>query len=225
MKYKLIIFDIDGTIVRHISSWRFIHEKLNLWDEIAFKYQNQFLAGKISYRKFCYLDAAHWKGIPKKKLEAIFKKAGYSKNALSCIKKLKKKGFKLAAISTGLQFMADRVKKELGFDYVLANRLLFRNGKLSGEVKINIAHGAKGVIVRRIMKRFGAKKSEVISIGDSAGDIPMLKMSGYSIAFNSSSEELSKIADYECKTKDFGEIYRKIIELSHQTQGHQSPEK
>lgn len=214
MKHKLIIFDIDGTIVQHISSWRFIHEKLNLWDEIAFKYQNQFLAGKISYRKFCYLDAAHWKGIPKKKIYAIFKKAKYSKNAVTCIKKLKKKGFKLAAISTGLQFMAERVKKELGFDYVLANKLVFKNGKLSGEVKINIAHGAKGAIVRKILEKFKVKQSEVVSIGDSAGDIPMAKMSGYSIAFNSSSEELSKVADYECKTRDFGEIYKKILEIN-----------
>lgn len=63
MKYKLIIFDIDGTITRHISSWRYIHEKLHLWSHRAFRYQEDFFAGKISYRKFCLLDAAHWKGM------------------------------------------------------------------------------------------------------------------------------------------------------------------
>ena len=59
MRYKLIVFDIDGTITRHISSWRYIHEKLGLWDDRAFHYQEDFLAGKISYRRFCELDAAH----------------------------------------------------------------------------------------------------------------------------------------------------------------------
>ena len=71
MKYKLIVFDIDGTITRHISSWRYIHEKLGLWDVLARKYQDQFLAGKISYRRFCELDAAHWKGMPVRKLYSI----------------------------------------------------------------------------------------------------------------------------------------------------------
>ncbi|MGD2279477.1 MAG: HAD-IB family phosphatase, partial [Candidatus Omnitrophota bacterium] len=111
MKYKLIVFDIDGTITRHISSWRYIHEKLGLWDVLARKYQDQFLAGKISYRRFCELDAAHWKGMPIKKLYGIFRHVRYSKNAKKAIKKLKKENFKLAAISTGLQFMTERVKK------------------------------------------------------------------------------------------------------------------
>ncbi|MCK4249717.1 MAG: phosphoserine phosphatase, partial [Candidatus Omnitrophica bacterium] len=69
MKYKLIIFDIDGTITEHVSSWRYIHEKLDLWDVLACKYQEQFLAGRISYKKFCELDAAHWKGLSEKKIK------------------------------------------------------------------------------------------------------------------------------------------------------------
>ena len=71
-KYKLVVFDIDGTITRHISSWRYIHEKLGLWDVLAQKYREQFIAGRISYRKFCELDAAEWRGMKEKKLVDIF---------------------------------------------------------------------------------------------------------------------------------------------------------
>jgi len=46
VRYKLIIFDIDGTITRHISSWRYIHERLGLWADRAFRYQEDFLAGR-----------------------------------------------------------------------------------------------------------------------------------------------------------------------------------
>ncbi|MFH1857106.1 MAG: HAD family phosphatase [Candidatus Omnitrophota bacterium] len=214
MKYRLIIFDIDGTIVKHISSWRYIHEELGLWDKQAFRYQEDFLAGKITYRKFCELDAAHWKGIKEERIRKIFKRARYSRNAVACIKKFKKAGFKLAAISTGLQYMADRAKEELGFDYVLSNRLNSRGGLLTGGVKININHGAKGMVLRKIVKRFDFKPRQVICVGDSAGDIPMMKPAGYSIAFNSSSEELSKIADYNCAAKDFKEVFDKIMEIS-----------
>lgn len=214
MNYKLIIFDIDGTIARHISSWRYIHEKLGLWHKQAYRYQEKFLAGKISYRKFCEFDAAHWKGLPEKKIREIFKKVPYAKNAAQYIKKLKKMGFKLAAISTGLQYIAGRIKKELGFDYVLSNRLISRKGILTGKVKINITHGAKGKILRRILNKFHVKPREVICIGDSSGDIPLTKHSGYSIAFNSSDEAFSKIVDYNCKTKDFREVFKKILSIS-----------
>jgi len=214
MKYKLIIFDIDGTIVKHVSSWRYIHEKLGLWDDLAYKYQKKFLGGKISYRKFCELDAAHWKGLAEAKIIKIFNKAPYAKNAARCIKKLKISGFKLAAISTGLQYMAERIKKEMKFDYTLYNRLLARDRKLTGGVKINITHGQKGRALKKILKIMHIKPGEVISVGDSAGDIPLAKLSGYFIAFNSSDENLSRIADYNCKSRDFKEVYDKIISIS-----------
>jgi len=214
VKYKVIIFDIDGTIAKHISSWRYIHEKLGLWDELAFKYQDQFLAGKISYKKFCELDAAHWKGLSEIKIKKIFEEAPYAKNAVKCIKKLKKMGFKLVAISTGLQYMADRLKKELQFNYTLSNRLISQNGRLTGKVKINITHGAKGNVLKKIIKKYKIKPHEVMSVGDSAGDIPLAKYSGYSIAFNSSDETLSKIVNYNCKSHDFREVFNQILLLS-----------
>lgn len=214
MKYKLIVFDIDGTITRHISSWRYIHERLNIWDALAHKYQDKFLAGKISYRKFCELDAAHWKGMSEKKLYDIFKEIKYSKNAKKAIRALKKKKFKLVAISTGLQFMTDRVKKELGFDYVLGNRLDTRSGELTGGVTINISHGAKGRTVKALLKRFGVKASEMIAVGDSDGDIPMMKLAGYSIAFNPASEKVEMAADYVAKSDDFMEVCSKILEVA-----------
>ncbi|MFQ5951827.1 MAG: HAD family hydrolase [Candidatus Omnitrophota bacterium] len=214
MKYKLIVFDIDGTITRHISSWRFIHEKLGLWDVLARKYQEQFLAGKISYRRFCELDAAHWKGISAKKLHDIFKRVRYSKNAEKAIKRLKKEGFRLVAVSTGLQFITERVKKEMGFDHVIGNRLNVRLGKLTGKATINISHGAKGKTLRAILERFKVKPHEMIAVGDSEGDIPMARLAGYSIAFNSSSEELSEIVDYNCRSNDFMEVCDQVLKVS-----------
>jgi phosphoserine phosphatase len=172
MKYKLIVFDIDGTITRHISSWRYMHERLGMWDTIAFKYQKKFLRGEISYRQFCEYDAAHWKGIREDRIKKIFRGTKYTRNARRYIKKLKKMGFKLAALSTGLQYIPERIKKELDIDYCLSNKLLSRGGVLTGGVRINIQYSGKGVIFRQIMKKFKAAKSETISVGDSAGRYP-----------------------------------------------------
>jgi len=214
MRYKLIILDIDGTITTHISSWRYIHEKLGLWQDRAFRYQEDFFAGKIDYKKFCLLDAAHWKGMDESKIIKIFKSVRYSRNAKLSIEKLKARGFKLAAVSTGLQYMPDRIKKEMNFDYTISNRLVSKNDNLTGGVAIKLAHGAKHKALAAIFKKFGIRPHEAISVGDSEGDIPLFKETGYSIAFNSTSRELSRVANYNCKTKDFMEVYQKIMEIN-----------
>ena len=131
-----------------------------------------------------------------------------------CIRKLKAHGFKLAAVSTGLQYMPDRIKKEMKFDYAVSNRLVSRNGKLTGGVSIKFAHGAKHEVLEIIFKKFGVRPREVISVGDSEGDIPLARETGYSIAFNSTSRELSKLADYNCRTRDFKEVYRQILRVN-----------
>ena len=213
MKYRAIIFDIDGTITIPVSSWRYIHEKLGKWDVLACRYQELFLANRISYRKFCELDAAHWKGLPEKNIEELFQDVPYAKNAVTSIKKLKKVGLKLIAVSTGLQYLPRRLEKELCFDYILSNELEARKDILTGGVKINITHGAKGKALKKIIREIAVKPHQVISVGDSEGDIPLSRTAGYSIAFNSSSRHLSEMVDYNCKTDDFSEVYDKIVSL------------
>ncbi|MCX5642370.1 MAG: HAD-IB family phosphatase, partial [Candidatus Omnitrophica bacterium] len=213
LNYKAVIFDIDGTITTPVSSWRYIHEKLGKWDVLACRYQELFRAGRISYRKFCELDAAHWKGLPEKSMKELFRDVPYAKNAVTSIKKLKKMGLKLIAVSTGLQYLPGRLKKELRFDYILSNELETRRGILTGGVKINLTHGAKGKALKKIIKEMAVEPHQVISIGDSEGDIPLSRAAGYSIAFNSSSQHLSEMVDYNCQTDDFSEVYHKILEV------------
>ena len=214
MKYDLIAFDIDGTITRHISSWQFLHERLGQWDDNAVRYQNLFLAGKISYKKFCRLDAAHWKGMEAKKLYDLFREIPYAKNAARAVRILKEKGFKLAAVSTGIQFIVDRIKKDLDFDYAIGNRLKVRNGRLTGGVTIRIRHLGKGRVLREVLRRFRVPPGRLIVVGDSEGDIPMMKMAGYAIAFNAQSPAVREAADYCCRSENFMEVCYKIMEVS-----------
>lgn len=214
MKFKLIVFDIDGTLTQHVSSWQYLHEQIEIWDEQAHVYQDRFMAGRISYPKFCRLDAAHWKGLNIGEIREMFKKISYAKNAEKYLKILRRKGFKLAALSTGLQFIADRIRNELGFHYDIANQLLVRGGRLTGGVKINVTFGSKGSVFRKIVKRFKLKPSEVICVGDGEGDISMARLAGYSIAFNSKSRKLSRLVDYNCRRRDFKEVYDVIRKIS-----------
>ena len=61
--FQLVIFDLDGTLTQERSIWEYIHKQLGKWYGFAEEYQNQFLAGKISYEEFCERDAQVWKGM------------------------------------------------------------------------------------------------------------------------------------------------------------------
>ncbi|MBI5554377.1 MAG: HAD family phosphatase [Elusimicrobia bacterium] len=209
-RYKIVVFDMDGTLTQHVSSWQLIHEKLGMWNEDACHYQEQFLKGKISYRKFCVLDAQRWKGLSAAEITSHLHAIPYSKNVKSTLRKLKKLGFKLAIISTGLDLLAFKVKNDLAIDYCICNKLEVRNGRLTGRVKIDIAHGEKGKIFKRLLKQAGIKPREAIFVGDSATDIPAAKAAGYAIAFNALDSGLTEIADYTCRTKDFREVFNRI---------------
>ena len=204
---------MDGTLTRHVSSWQLIHEKLGLWDADACRYQEQFLKGRISYRKFCALDAERWKGLPVKEVTRHLHAIPYAKNVKSSVAAMKKLGLKTAIISTGLDLLARKVQADLAIDRCIANKLYAHVGKLTGGVKINVAHGEKGRAFKRLLKQSGVKPAEAIFVGDSATDIPAAKAAGYAIAFNTHNRELIRAVDHTCRSGDFKEVLKMIKKI------------
>lgn len=213
MRYKLVVFDMDGTLTQHVSSWQLIHEKLGIWDSDAARYQELFNHGRISYRRFCELDAGHWRGIAAREIEKILYAVPYAKNVLSVSRKIKSLGLKTAIISTGLDLLAQKVKRELAIDYCVANKLKVRSGLLTGKVEIAISDGQKGKVFKKLLKKIGFKVTETIFVGDSATDITAAKSAGFSIAFNSVNKGLTEAVDYNCQSQDFSEVFKKICEI------------
>jgi hydroxymethylpyrimidine pyrophosphatase-like HAD family hydrolase len=60
--------------------------------------------------------------------------------------------------------------------------------------------------VKRILKQFDVRPEEVIAIGDSRGDLDMFQMVGFSIAFNSSCQDLEKTASLCVQSQNLADI-------------------
>jgi len=209
-QFKLVVFDLDGTLTRERSIWEYIHIRLGKWYGFAEEYQKQFLAGKISYDEFCERDAQVWKGMRAEELLEIVKNVPFHTGADELIAHLKQKGLKLSVVSSGLSILSDWVHQKYGFDYSVSNDLLQENGVLTGKVKIQVNYDKKAEWVKRILERFHVKPEEVIAIGDSLGDIDMFQMVGFSIAFNSSCKDLEKIANLRIPSQNLADIIPKL---------------
>jgi phosphoserine phosphatase len=209
-RFKLVIFDLDGTLTQERSIWEYIHKKLGKWYGFAVEYQNLFLAGKISYEEFCERDAQVWKGMKVEELLEIVKTVPFHPGVDELIDYLKHIGLKLTMISSGLSLLSDWVHQKYGFDYSVSNDLLHENGILTGKVRIQVYYDKKAEWVKRILKKFDVRPEEVIAIGDSIGDIEMFHMVGFSVAFNSSCSDLDQIANLCISTQNLADIIVKL---------------
>lgn len=209
-QFKLVIFDLDGTLTQERSIWEYIHKQLGKWYGFAEEYQNLFLAGKISYEEFCERDALVWKGMRVEELLEIAQTVPFHPGVDELINFLKQKGLKLSMVSSGLSILTNWVHQKYGFDYSVSNDLLHENGILTGKVKIQVYFDKKAEWVRKILNQFEVKPEEVIAIGDSKGDINMFQMVGFSIAFNSSCKELDQIASACIQSQNLADIIPKL---------------
>lgn len=204
--FKLIVFDLDGTLTRERSIWEYIHKRLGTWYGFAETFQERFLRGEISYEEFCDLDAQVWKGMKIDDLSSIARTVPFREGVDSLIEYLKQKGLKLALVSSGLSLLADWVHQRYGFDDSISNDLLHEDGILTGKVHIRVYHDKKAEWVRRILQRFHIPEEEMVAIGDSRGDLDMIQMAGFSIALNPSCRDLEEAADLCFRTENLEEI-------------------
>ncbi|UCF50434.1 MAG: HAD-IB family phosphatase [Thermoplasmatales archaeon] len=207
-KLEMVIFDMDGVLTDIISSWKYIHD--------FFKTSNQrsvdnYLKGKIDDMEFIKRDVSLWiengKLITQDRLNQILSDVPLMKGADECIKIISQNNIKTAIVSAGLDLLANKTAKELGIDYVKSNGIKTdENGRLTGEGILNVRLMYKDLAVKSLLSDLKIPLERVASVGNSCFDIPMLEITGLSVAFNPSDDCTIEAADYVVKEKDLSKI-------------------
>jgi len=210
-KLKLVVFDVDGTLIKARSSWQFLHEQLCTWDK-GKQYAKQFFQGFITYEGWAKSDASLWKGLPIEKVQQIVDSVQYIDGAQEVITTLRRNGFKVVLLSAGLSIFTERIKKEIGVDDGLANELVVENGFLTGEVKVNVSVRNKDEALRSILRKFDVKMSECAAVGDDETVIPLFDRVSLGIAFNPRSEAVEKHADVAVVGDDLRRVLPYLLE-------------
>lgn len=180
---KLIVFDMDSTII----DMEVIDEiaKVAGVEEIVKSVTQRAMKGELDFEEALRERVKLLKGLSTKVLDDIAKNLELTSGALELLTTLKELGYKIALISGGFTYFTDRLKKDLNFDYAFGNKLVVKDGKLTGEVEGRIIDAeAKRDIIREIAKAEGITLNEVIAVGDGANDRFMLQDVGLGIGFN-----------------------------------------
>ena len=143
------------------------------------------MRGEIDFQESFRRRVALLKGLDEDKLSSITASLPLAEGAEIVTKTLKGLGYKLGILSGGFTFVGDYLKQKLGFDYVYANTLDIKDGKVTGEVVGEIIDGEKKAeLLKMIAEKEQIHLDQTIAVGDGANDLPMISLAGLGVAFH-----------------------------------------
>jgi phosphoserine phosphatase len=179
---RLVAFDMDSTLI-----------EAEVIDELAIaagvgeqvaEITERAMRGEIDFTESFKARVALLKGLDESVLEGIAESLRITEGAENLVSTLKQLGYKTAILSGGFTYFGHYLQRKLGIDYVHANELVIRDGRVTGEVEGIVVDGKrKAELLRQIAEREGLDMEQVIAVGDGANDLPMLSIAGLGIAF------------------------------------------
>jgi phosphoserine phosphatase len=212
MPLRLAIFDLDGTLKQTRDPYVYLHKQLGTW-EAAQAFTGKGLSGELCYEEWLSLDASLWKGVERRAMESIFRQNPYMPGAQEAIAALKGMGIWVAVVSTGLNVHAEQVQADLGIDRVIANEILFENGRATGQAQVRVPEGGKSQIVAQLQASFGAGPADCLAVGDSSSDADMFPQVRVGVAVNPSSEQVRLAASLVLEEPDLRPLLPELDRL------------
>ncbi len=197
----LIIFDVEG-VLYDAEYLPLLGEKLGKENEI-WEITKKGIQGIINWEEGLRTRIEALKGLDYETCQSVADNLPIMTGAKEVCKVLKAAGWKLMAVSGGFRIMTNRLQKELGLDFVFANELLFKNGKLDG-VQISVdSNKAKSAKIK--IAEWKEDKENITCVVDGANDIKLFDVCGLGIGFRA--QDLVKdLATTTLEEKDLSKI-------------------
>jgi phosphoserine phosphatase len=206
--YKLFLFDMDGVLLRHKSSWQYCQEAIGC-DVAHFldEFSEELLNGADVIKLVMEKMSRH--GFSKEVLRELALKAPQMKGVKEVMEKIKANGGTVVIISGGIGDFAQVIADQYPITDCVCNELDFDGGDVAPTCRIRVGHHEKGAVARKIMSDMGVAKEETVAVGDRGNDCSMFAEAGLSIAFNGDVE--TRAAATHCVDGDDLAAILKII--------------
>ena len=196
-KKKILICDMDSTIIKE-ESLDEIAEDAGIGDEIK-NITKKAMKGELDFKDALLKRIKLLNNYPLENIFTLNPKIKFNDGAKELVRKMKSKSCITVLISGGFSPSVSYVAKRIGFDYYHCNNFLYKenNGKivLNGCVQNPILDkNSKLAITKFYLKKFNLTLNDVISVGDGANDVNLIKHSGIGISYKGK-QVLNKVAN------------------------------
>jgi len=196
-QFKLIAFDVDGTITQGIS-WNRINNLCGISIQEDSKWHDDYFVRKIiTYDQWIKLLEKRYRESAKTRteLETVALKTSFIEGAQDIINKLKQI-YQVCLISSGLDIFVSSVSKQLGISKYYANyTLAYRpDGTIESLNYISTEENAKVQALQKICEEKNIKPEEIVFVGDSSNDLDAFVFTRHGILVGTGNEKLKKAA-------------------------------
>ncbi|MBZ4676641.1 MAG: serB [Anaerophaga sp.] len=180
---RLICFDMDSTLIQtevidELARKAGVYDKVSAITESAMR-------GEIDFNESFKQRVALLKGLDESVMKEVAESLPLTEGAERLFKTLKKYGYRTAILSGGFTYFGNHLKNKLNIDYVFANELEIKDGKLTGRHIGEIINGQKKAELLKLLAfKEDINLAQVIAVGDGSNDLPMLREAGLGIAFH-----------------------------------------
>ena len=185
-KKKLLICDMDSTIIKE-ESLDEIAEEAGIGDEIK-NITKRAMKGDLDFKDALFERIKLLNNYPLANIFTLNTKIQINDGAKELVERMKNKSCITILISGGFSPSVSYVANKIGFDYYHCNNFLYKiknrrivlNGLIQNPI---LDKNAKLCITKSYLKKFDLTLNDVISVGDGANDVDLIKSSGIGVSF------------------------------------------
>lgn len=180
---RLVCFDMDSTLIQ-TEVIDELAERAGVGAEVK-AITESAMQGEIDFNESFKKRMSLLKGLSEDVLKDVADKLPITKGAKRLIDTLHYYGYKTAILSGGFTYFGHYLQEKLDIDYVYANKLEIKDGKLTGGYLGEIVDGnKKAEYLQLLADKEGIDIGQTIAVGDGANDLQMLNLAGLGIAFH-----------------------------------------
>lgn len=180
---RLVCFDMDSTLIQ-AEVIDELARKMGVYEQVS-SITEAAMRGDIDFNDSFKQRVALLKGLNESVLQEVAESLPITEGAERLFETLKKYGYRTAILSGGFTYFGNYLKNKLDIDYVFANELEIKEGKLTGKHIGEIIDGEKKAeLLKLIAFKENIHLEQVIAVGDGSNDLPMLRIAGLGIAFH-----------------------------------------
>lgn len=199
-EYPVVVFDLDGTLLRGTSVSLMLAEWLGRTREIA-ELERAFHAHEISNSVVADVSAGWLARQHTADVWRVLAEGPWIAGMAEAFQTLTASGASILLGTITWSFAAEMLREPYGFAAVSGTEMQAADGVLSGTVSRYFDEHDKARFVEEWCAQRGYSMSQVAAVGDSRSDIPLFRRAGLSIALNAT-PDAQEAATHVLDTED-----------------------